>query len=533
VTEQFYNPAQEAPELPPLAASSVVGDYVIERLISSRPDGNTYLARTRARAGETYQISEYPAGEERSIAALAKLQLDHPALLAPREALTLGERAYVITPLPRQAQPIGTLPPLEAVRQIIAIGEALAYLHSQGVAHLRVQPASIVLLGGAAYLSGLDDAQVVRASGADARLLFERDANFLALTLGVLAQIDQAQENSSPLTRAISKIRAHGISHSYQSAAQVIADCQQALGTVETASRPGSALPALAFTPLAGHATSVGRVRTNNEDALGELVLTTRDGQGQPRLIACFIVADGMGGEARGEVASQIAVQSILEQVTRRLALPLLQWSEAADGPGPADALEREQRMRDALLEGFRSANRQIRTLVHTQGRTIGTTATALLIFDGQALIAHVGDTRAYRLNRGVLAVLTEDHSYVQRLIQLGQLDPTDQASHSRRNALYRALGQQDELAVDLAPCPLEVGDRLLLCSDGLWDAVAESTIARLLADSRDGATPTARAAQLVALADEAGGADNSTALLIDVIGESLSGAAPGGVSGQ
>jgi len=180
--------------------------------------------------------------------------------------------------------------------------------------------------------------------------------------------------------------------------------------------------------------------------------------------------------------------------------------------------------MREALVEGFRIANRQIRTLVHTQGRTIGTTTTALLIFGGQALIAHVGDSRAYRLNRGVLTVLTEDHSFVQRLIRLGQIDPADQASHPRRNALYRALGQQDEVEVDLVSCPLEAGDCLLLCSDGLWDAVPAATIANILATSSDRSSTPARAARLVALADEAGGQDNSTALLIEILAETVPG---------
>lgn len=210
--------------------------------------------------------------------------------------------------------------------------------------------------------------------------------------------------------------------------------------------------------------------------------------------------------------------------MTRHLALPLLQWSEMGEEPAAADALGREQQMRSALAQGFRIANRQIRTLVHTQGRAIGTTATALLIFGGQALIAHVGDSRAYRLNRGILTVLTEDHSFVQRLIQLGQIDPADQASHPKRNALYRALGQQDELEIDLVACPLEPGDRLLLCSDGLWDTVPEATMADLLAGSGDGAPPATRAARLVALADEAGGKDNSTAILVEVHGESLPG---------
>ncbi len=519
--ESYNYPTSDTQELPPLAPNTIIGEYVVDQLLSSGSDENIYTAHSRAGGSTAYRICEYPAGAERPLAALARLRLEHPALLAPCAALTLGERAYVITPLPQQAQPIGLLPPQEALQQIITIGEALAYLHSQGVAHLRVQPASIALINGAACLCGLEDAQIVRVGGADAPLLFERDANFLALTLGALTSPDQTQGGAnSPLARSIGKIREHGSNHNYQSAAQVIADCQQALGTVQAPGRSANQSSTLVFMVQAGHATSVGLVRGNNEDALGELLMTALDGQGQPRLIACFVVADGMGGEAQGEIASQIASRSILEQATRRLALPMLQWAEATEAPIATDALERESQMREALTDGFRIANRQIRTLAHTHGRAIGTTATALLLFDGQALIAHVGDSRAYRLNRGVLAVLTEDHSYVQRLIQLGQIDPADQANHPRRNALYRALGQQDEVEVDLVACPLEAGDRLLLCSDGLWDAVPEATIASLLAGSREGATPAARAARLVALADEAGGKDNSTAMLIEILGD-------------
>jgi serine/threonine protein phosphatase PrpC len=522
--EQFYSTTSDASGLSPLPPHTAVGEYVVDHLLNSGYADNTYVAVLRGEAGRAYRLNEYPANEERPLAKVATLRLEHPALLAPHAAFVLGERAYVVTPLPQQAQPISVLSPAEALQHIISIGEALAYLHSQGVAHLRVQPASIALVNGSACLGGLEDAQTVRIGGDDAPLLFERDANFLALTLGAVAGIGQGQEGSNQLARAISKIREHGSNHRYLSVAQVIADCQQALGTMQAPGNAASQAPALVFTVQTGHATSIGLVRSNNEDTLGELVLTILDQQGQPRLIGCFMVADGMGGEALGEIASQIATRSVLEQVTRRLVLPLLQWSEAAEEAAATNALERESQMRKALVDGFRFANRQIRTLAHTHGRATGTTATALLIFDGQALIAHVGDSRAYRLNRGVLTLLTEDHSYVQRLIQMGQLDPSDQANHPRRNALYRALGQQDEVEVDLVACPLEVGDRLLLCSDGLWDAVPEATLASLLAGSRDGASVTMRAERLITLADEAGGEDNSTVILIEIQRESQTG---------
>ncbi len=517
--DHFLNQSDTVPTLEPLPAGTAVGTYVLARLINSRPESNLYLGYTSTEPNQTYQVIEYPAGEVPTVAALAKLRLEHPALLAPREAFTLGERAYVIIAGSPNARSVESLAAFEALQHIITVGEALAYLHSRGVAHLHVQPASILIADGKVYLGNLEDAEILRSGGDDAHLLFERDANFLALTLGALVAADQADTRTSSLENAINKIREHGISHNYQSVAQVIADCQQALASVQRTALITDQPPALTFSVRSGHATSIGRVRQNNEDALADFLMTTIDGRGHTHLVGCFIVADGMGGEECGEIASQIATQSILEAVTRRLTLPLLEGSEDETSKWSAtkDVLEREQQMREALLEGFHSANRQIRALVHTQGKTMGTTATALLIFGSQALIAHVGDSRTYRLNSGVLSVLTQDHSYVQRLIQLGQIEPDDPANQRRRNALYRALGQQDDLEVDLVACPLEAGDHLLLCSDGLWDAVPEKTLLQCLADQKSTMTPEALATQLVTLADEAGGPDNSTVIVVSI----------------
>ncbi len=499
----------------PLPVNTAVGSYLISGTISSGEDGTIYLAHAATQADAIYRIIEYPASETRPMGALAQLRLEHPALLAPREALTIGAQQYVVIPAPQDTQPAAPIPASLALQQIISIGEALAYLHNRGVAHLKVQPASIVLVNGRACLSHLEDAQMVRASGDDAQLLFERDANFLALTLAALT----APGSGGPQAQAIDAIREHGISHSYQSVAQVIADCQQALALGQDSAHQGtpSAVPTL--TVLAGHATSVGRVRSNNEDALGNLVMTVIDGRGKPCLAACFVVADGVGGEEYGELASQIAVQQIIEQTLRKLALPAIQRAgqQAIPWSSELDTIERERQMREALIDGFHLANREIRALGQAQGKTAGTTATVLLIFGRQALIGHAGDSRAYRLNSGVLTALTEDHSYVQRLIRLGQLAPDNRAGQANRNKLYRALGQQDQIDIDVIACPLEPGDRFLLCSDGLWDAVPEPILADVLGQQEQWLSPTERAARLVALADEAGGADNSTALVIEI----------------
>jgi serine/threonine protein phosphatase PrpC len=516
--DQSINQSEPAQVLPPLPVGATIGKHLIVRLLSSGPEGNTYLTRSPS-VDTGYQIIEYPAGEARALASLASLRLEHPALLAPREALTIGERAYIILPAPHDAQPIGPLPPAAALHTIITIGEALAYLHSQGIAHLRIQPASILVADEQPYLSNLEESQNVRPGTDDAQLLFERDANFLALTLAALTVA-----GSSPrLEQAIDKIREQGISHSYQSVEQVIADCQQAVAQGHPATHSGTQLAVPALTVQAGHATSVGRVRTNNEDALGNLAMTIRDGQGQPCLVACFVVADGMGGEALGELASQIAVRCILDQALRRLALPTVQRAESDDAPdwsGGTERMEHERHMREALAEGFRTANQEIRALTLARGQAIGTTATALLISGRQAFIGHAGDSRVYRLSSGILTALTEDHSYVQRLIQLGQIDPANHANHPKRNALYRALGQRDTLEIDIVACPLEPGDRFLLCSDGLWDTLPESILTSLLGSQEQWTSPTAIATRLVELADEAGGQDNSTAVVVEIENE-------------
>lgn len=206
----------------PLPVDAAVGAYLISQTISSGEDGNVYLAHAAAQADAIYRIFEYPASETRPLGALAQLRLEHPVLLAPCEILTIASHNYVVIPAPQEAQPAEPLPASLALQQIIPIGEALAYLHSRGVAHLKVQPASIVLINGRACLNHLEDAQIVRASGDDAQLLFERDANFLALTLAALTR----PSSGGLQAQAIDTIREHGISHSYQSVAQVITDCQ-------------------------------------------------------------------------------------------------------------------------------------------------------------------------------------------------------------------------------------------------------------------------------------------------------------------
>lgn len=251
-----------------------------------------------------------------------------------------------------------------------------------------------------------------------------------------------------------------------------------------------------------GHAQHVGRVREHNEDVL-LAVLGSLEGLITQPAFGLFIVADGMGGHSLGERASAVASRTIAREIISRLYLPYLVDPEtlaSADRPPLNDV------MRAALEE----ANRSVASLV-PEG---GTTGTAALVFGDRVTIAHVGDSRVYLVMPDHFERLTRDHSLVERLQELGQLSAQEAAVHPQKNVLYRALGQGDGLEVDVASHQLPVGSRLLLCSDGLWGYIPEDMLIDVV---RRGPTAQAACERLVQSANDAGGPDNISAILVEL----------------
>ncbi|CAA9405664.1 MAG: Protein serine/threonine phosphatase PrpC, regulation of stationary phase [uncultured Rubrobacteraceae bacterium] len=229
--------------------------------------------------------------------------------------------------------------------------------------------------------------------------------------------------------------------------------------------------------------TDPGKVRKNNEDSL--LV-----GEGRDETL--FVVADGIGGFEAGEVASSIAVD-VLKDV---------EFSES-------------------LEDAIREANRRILAAARGDERFhgMGTTVVAMR-FGGTgeepvAQISHVGDSRAYLLRGGELKPVTEDHSLVAELVRSGDLTRAQASEHPQKNLITRALGAEEEVEVDTVVLPVEPGDRLLLCSDGLSDMVPETGMSKILTSHPEDPERAARA--LVGAALEAGGADNVTVVVVDV----------------
>ena len=229
--------------------------------------------------------------------------------------------------------------------------------------------------------------------------------------------------------------------------------------------------------------TDAGKVRQNNEDAL--LV-----GEGEDETL--FVVADGIGGFEAGEVASSIAVEVLKE-------------------------LQPDEPFRAAIRE----ANRRIVAAGRGDEKFSGMGTTVVAIrFGGThrepvAEVAHVGDSRAYLMRGGEMNPITEDHSLVAELVRSGDLTRDQAAEHPQKNLITRALGADEEVDVDTTIVPIEAGDRILLCSDGLSDMVSEAGISELLAGSQDDPEKTARG--LLSAALDAGGNDNITVVVVDV----------------
>ena len=227
-------------------------------------------------------------------------------------------------------------------------------------------------------------------------------------------------------------------------------------------------------------ATHQGMVRDMNEDS----VYPTSSGESSDE--ALFIVADGMGGHVAGEVASRIAVNAAASTEVH-----------PTDRVAAGNRAIREEVARDPGLEGM------------------GTTMTLLRIEDDVATIGHIGDSRAYLFRDGELSQLTEDHTVAAEYVAQGQLSAEEAATHPQRHMLLRTLGLTRFVNVDEIRVELASGDRILLCSDGLTEMVRDDKIAKALGNG----TPDEVVWELIEMANNAGGVDNITVVVVEALG--------------
>jgi serine/threonine protein phosphatase PrpC len=234
--------------------------------------------------------------------------------------------------------------------------------------------------------------------------------------------------------------------------------------------------------------SDVGRRREANED---QFLLE------DPLLL--YAVADGMGGHAAGEIASQLAIDSLRESIEK---------DRRDDGIDPGEA----KRM---LEVAFKNGNQQICDSVRSRNewQGMGTTIVALLFAGDTAVVGHVGDSRAYLLRDGSLRRLTSDHSWVNEQVKLGLLTDEEAQQHPMRNIVTRALGNRTELEIETGQAQIQDGDLFMLCSDGLNSMINDDAICRSLSTHLN--DPEKAAQALIDEANQAGGDDNITVIVI------------------
>ena len=240
--------------------------------------------------------------------------------------------------------------------------------------------------------------------------------------------------------------------------------------------------------------TNTGQIRDHNEDAFKlpeEIDITTLSTKGY-----LYILADGMGGHKKGEVASAVTIDTV-DSEYYAIVKPLPQ-----DDP--------EENIIEALAQAIQKANYHVMDV--TEGG--GTTVVAAVLYGDVLVSMNVGDSRAYLLRDNELRLITRDHSLVSRLVEMGKITEEEALTHPRRNVLYQALGQGTEVEIHVFSEKLQKDDIVILCSDGLWGEVSELALKEVLNNT---ASPLKAAEKLINLANASGGPDNITAIIVQV----------------
>ena len=291
-----------------------------------------------------------------------------------------------------------------------------------------------------------------------------------------------------------------------------------------TAPQPSASQPGSVIVHVFGR-TDVGRTREHNEDAFVVADLTRGNATLQPDVRThevgdrgtLFMVADGMGGAAAGEIASAMAIDVVLRELTESLST-----AEPPDTQHYAAALKRATATANARIHSF--------ALEHPEFRGMGTTATVACVLGDTLFLAQVGDSRAYLVRDNVAQQITKDQSLMQKLIEAGELTVEEAEQSERRNIILQALGPESQIKVDLTFQKIRRNDTLVLCSDGLSGQVRIDEIAQVVIDEPDLVSVCKR---LIDRANENGGPDNITVIAARFDGTGLSDPASGDAVGH
>ena len=515
---------ESVPPLEPLPIGTVLADtYRVTALLSTGQE-NRYRAVRQTDDAQTYCIAERSSDQAAGMFRLSEqlAAIHHPALILPQERCECDGRVYLITPsqagLPL-SQRIGRTSEREAAGWGVQLCQAVEVLHRHGFLCVELSPEHILLdKTGRLHLTQFDmlrlrdaveESPVLTDGYAapeaykaqmlnEAADVFALGACLYAVLVGRRLPVEGWAVQPEPpvfypekvltpeFERVLSRALALEPAERYADLHALKHDLLALSQTVHIRS---------------AWRTDVGQVREHNEDAVlvkevGQDSIAGNDFRG------LYIVSDGMGGAEAGEVASQIAIQTITRHIEAA-------WADAETEDG-MDVVAWEGRLRAAV----EAANTRIVQYGkdHPESAGLGATIVAILIQAGQLALAWVGDSRVYLLENGVLRQLSHDHSLVARLVEIGQLTEEEALTHEHRNVLIRSLGSKENVKVDTLSQPLKRGVRLLLCSDGLTSHVLDPAIADIVSRHR---TPHEAALELTVAANTAGGSDNTSVVVV------------------
>jgi serine/threonine protein phosphatase PrpC len=425
-------------------------------------------------------------------AQVAALRLRHPALIVPEDVFTETTfdppRHYRVEPVFKRARDVTAPQPAEKVlRWGTALAQGMAYLHQHYVTLQKIDLEHIVVNDGLARHVCVDNVSLLpREVHGQADAYFAENVRALAEMLLALSRTsDGAPLDGVPASEMLTALleRARQTGKTADVFAAVLEGALRGLHVPEN------------IRLQVGVLTDVGRMRALNEDSVLALDLTERfPALGLP--VGVYAVADGMGGHAAGDVASQLTIRTIQEAVD---SLHL-----EADGKLP-DA-------RVWLEQLAVAVNRAVYTERQAADNDMGCTLVLALMIGERATIANIGDSRAYWLSADGVKQITTDHSLVERLVAAGHITAQEAREHPRRNVIYRVVGDKPKADYDRFEQVLAPGEALLLCSDGLSGMLRDARIWTLW---HAAPSPQAACEQLVEAANQAGGNDNISVIIV------------------
>lgn len=445
------------------------------------------------------------APSESLVTSMLRLSCGHLSILPHRDILSYAGRTFVVTQHPgrwrvvvrgKQPRSLGSV-----MSGAVHVGQALSYLHQNGFAFAEVGGSSLeslIVVGGGMHIK-LADLSMVRPLPVDAperaQGLINRDIAFLA---DLIFYLSTGKSLIRGGTAAAPSALWQLIERAMQSQYRDINGMMDELCD----------LPAELTRPLKpshGQGTHSGRKYSLNEDSV---VTFTYDKQQEGRCVPVgfYLVADGVGGGDAGGVASSTVNQIVTDWIINTQVLPDVNNTtrQLLDDSVPATL----------LCDALSRANQALVELGAACDAQVGTTVTSVLLIADVATLANVGDSRVYLLRDGVLEQVTQDHSFVSRLVAAGIITADEVRTHPQRNQIYRCLGCEPAVEIDTFTIKLSRGDRLVLCSDGLWEMVSDAEIFQVVARSR---SPQQACDALLEAANSAGGEDNISVVVVEM----------------